>query len=271
MPLFPLYHLLSVSFCLFSLQPVLLRKHSVSHSDLKNIFLMQAYCHIHTRVSYVTKPLQSWHSQCHVKLTGLTCVQYEKLMWMLICFLRLSRRWTLYIVYPEVFCVHRPFWWSPPSHIKSSNLLIVLFSTSCSYPSWQSLSLSLVHSVYHRPLTLSLPSSMSVCPFLSSQPSLFRGLFISLERWMRGWGHLQELIKPPSHTHTHESKHTHFQRPTYMQKRGDKQIPRCRCITKPLNAQRENTTQMHACERKKRHHRIRGRRRARRHSTVTVM
>lgn len=62
------------------------------------------------------------------------------------------------------------------------------------------------NSMRHRPLTL----SMSVCPFLSSLPLLFRGLFISVERWMRDWGHLQELIKPPAHTHanTHTDIHT---------------------------------------------------------------
>lgn len=70
------------------------------------------------------------------------------------------------------------------------------------------------------PLTWSLcassfPPSFSlspfVCPFLSSLPSLFWGLFILLERWMRGWSHLQELIKPPSHACLRTRAHTHTQ------------------------------------------------------------
>lgn len=92
------------------------------------------------------------------------------------------------------------------------------------------LSLPCTHCASSPPHTHTLSLSPHVCPFLSSLPSLFRGLFISLERWMRGWGHLQELIKPPSHTHTPSQILTH------IQEQGDKRIQRCRCITKPIKA-----------------------------------
>lgn len=126
-----------------------------------------------------------------------------------------------------VGCVNGHFWWSNSLHYfsKSVHLLIILFSfpplaVSTCFPPTPTIPPA--NSMRHRPLTL----SMSVCPFLSSPPLLFRGLFISVERWMRDWGHLQELINPPAHTRRH----------TYRCRNKEKLIQGCWCITKPASA-----------------------------------
>lgn len=112
----------------------------------------------------------------------------------------------------------------------------LLISTSCCFnmfPPHPHSTIPPANSMRHRPLTL----SMSVCPFLSSPPLLFRGLFISVERWMRDWGHLQELIKPPAHTRRH----------TYRCRNKEKLIQGCWCITKPASA---HTLALHWTQRK---------------------
>lgn len=103
------------------------------------------------------------------------------------------------------------------SHFEDPVLVVIfikvlaLFSFAQIYEAFKN-GFPLIIAFSHSPslsLSLSAPRSTSACPFLSSLPPLFRGLFISLERWMRGQGHLQELIKPPANACTHTHTQTH--------------------------------------------------------------
>lgn len=83
-----------------------------------------------------------------------------------------------------------------------------------------------LHPVRHHP-----PLSPFLC-VRSFLPCIhFRELFISLERWMRGWGHLWELINPPLLPQN-------TQTPT--RKQGYRLVGRCRCATKPVRTHTAN-------------------------------